>query len=250
MSGKFYFYGEDQTVFCTSEYKNGMRDGITYKYHKNGKISEKYSYRLGKIDGIGEEYYEDGKLMSRYSYKQGKLDGAGTRYFANGNISNLSNYDRGMKVGKLLSFLDDGKVKGIEYYFKDSLYFQKIYKFSSNQVCIDSHEFVRPLISIGGNFVKGGLLIVNMKVITEGIPYDRDSFYVKFDMDYKDEKSGFFPYPRLIQTFVGKEEISHTYVIDSIRPGLSLYGSLEYHRTDGSIFDSDDFEYPLRRSGD
>ena len=50
-------------------WENGLYDGITLLYHRNGKLSDSLNYINGKREGVGKSWDENGKLILIDIYK-------------------------------------------------------------------------------------------------------------------------------------------------------------------------------------
>jgi len=98
------YYDNQGGVFLESEaFKNGQTEGLTKKYHPNGKQKSEGVFKNGQLDGIVKEFDLDGKLVSENTYDNGAL------------ISEMiSKYDDN---GELLykEIKKDGKETGILY---------------------------------------------------------------------------------------------------------------------------------------
>ncbi len=85
LDGSSVFYFKDGTKMETSKWKKGVRDGLTVAFYPNGKVAGEYSYVMGKARGEFKIYYESGVL------KQISC--------VNESFYNTKNYD---ETGKLL----------------------------------------------------------------------------------------------------------------------------------------------------
>lgn len=56
-------------------YVDGLQEGITKYWYKNGQLESAIPYEKGKIDGIVMRYYMDGKRRSRIHYVNGLRGG-------------------------------------------------------------------------------------------------------------------------------------------------------------------------------
>lgn len=69
-----------------TDYKKGIKDGISEEYYENGSVKKKGTYKDGKQDGQWEYYHENGQLLSRGPFKDGWRDGQWEYYDENGKL--------------------------------------------------------------------------------------------------------------------------------------------------------------------
>lgn len=121
---------------CKTLYRHGKEDGLSFRFHKNGKIESRCKYKNGKItgeyisyhaigtlksraffgkagfrDGLCEEYHENGQLESRIFYKNGiPADGLQTTYHENGQIKSRYTIKNGRPYGKVIKYHKNGQM--------------------------------------------------------------------------------------------------------------------------------------------
>lgn len=80
-------------------YKDGLLDGESAWFSKEGKklLSEKYS--KGKLHGEQNSYYDNGKLKSTVKYVNGRINGV-KAYDKNGKVLHESNFKDGTGIWK------------------------------------------------------------------------------------------------------------------------------------------------------
>ena len=130
-----------------SEYmlKEGILQGFTRTYYKNGQIYRDYNMKDGKLNGIAKTYYENGQLKSETNYidgvregnakgyfengqlefdvirKGGELDGSGKFYYENGQLKDEFNFKIGKKNGIFKIYDNSGKLISSETYVNGKL---------------------------------------------------------------------------------------------------------------------------------
>ena len=120
--------GNTDKVLSKKSYVDGVLDGLSYKYHKDGWLHWKKNYASGKLDGEVIHYFSDASKRSKENYSAGKQDGTQKFFYSNG-------------VLKEVYFCNsDGKKHGLHKYFykKDSKKFIETY---SNGVLDGKQEY-------------------------------------------------------------------------------------------------------------
>jgi len=120
--------GNTDKVLSKKSYVDGVLDGLSYKYHKDGWLHWKKNYASGKLDGEVIHYFSDASKRSKENYSAGKQDGTQKFFYSNG-------------VLKEVYFCNsDGKKHGLHKYFykKDSKKFKETY---SNGVLDGKQEY-------------------------------------------------------------------------------------------------------------
>jgi len=128
-------------VMSKTEYSNGSKHGLAYKYHKDGWLLWKKRYTFGKEDGVQKYFHpslnmaNDGKnvtntLRTRLSYEaeNGKKEGIVRAWYSNGNKEYVERYTNGVKHGEQLYYYESeklmlnenwehGKMQGTQTYY-------------------------------------------------------------------------------------------------------------------------------------
>ena len=122
---------EDGTIFSSTNYIEGKKDGLEEVYFKNGKLKNKKYFFQGKLNGYEEQYVLENKLdkegkqvkdwngnsIKNYymefkgSYKEGSKEGKHIYYHPNKKISRVENYKKGVFDGEIESFFSNGLIK-------------------------------------------------------------------------------------------------------------------------------------------
>ncbi len=110
------FYGIDEALMATETYKNGIRNGLSKNFYRNGKTSEEINWENGKKNGIWRKYYDNGKTRMETRYINNQLDGIFHVFYKNGRMYINGGYKADLKNG-IWNFYDkQGKLtKTIEY---------------------------------------------------------------------------------------------------------------------------------------
>jgi len=113
------YYGTDGALLLKESYKNGVLNGNTVAYFRNGNRSKLAPYNNGKLDGTYKEYWEDisGLIRLEITYKNGVRYGPINVYYDNGKPYLKGEYFSDLPHGKWIIYYRDGKVeKEMEYY--------------------------------------------------------------------------------------------------------------------------------------
>jgi antitoxin component YwqK of YwqJK toxin-antitoxin module len=122
-------------VMSKTTFKGSYRNGLAYKYHKEGWLQWKKNYANGKEDGHQKYFYPSDvmainnntpgktadlnlnrRIKQSYWAKNGKKNGKAWAYYANGDIKYLEKYDNGVKNGDQVYYYEDSIVAKKENY--------------------------------------------------------------------------------------------------------------------------------------
>jgi antitoxin component YwqK of YwqJK toxin-antitoxin module len=92
-----------------------VREGITIRYSKSGKVYEKINYKNNKKEGKRLTYHSTGKVWKEQMYKNGKLEGICKRYDREGKLTAEYNYKAGLPGIGLKEYTNLGKEKEMPY---------------------------------------------------------------------------------------------------------------------------------------
>ena len=107
-----YDSGEISSVYALKE---GLRQGITNYYYKNGKLKAELIYVNDKLNGNMKEFYENGNIQSETEYKDDVLYGKRIERYENGNLKTTSEWNRFLD-GEKIEYHKNGKIKKKEIY--------------------------------------------------------------------------------------------------------------------------------------
>jgi len=73
INGNRVSYFEDgKTLYSKHTYVNGLKNGPSVYYYKNGQLAQSSNYANGKKHGITRKYYKSGKKLAVYEHMHGK----------------------------------------------------------------------------------------------------------------------------------------------------------------------------------
>ena len=104
-----YYFPDGKSLLATENYKEGLLDGVSKTYYKNGKLAEEAHYKMGKLHGKHVRYADTGKTVEQLTYKDGVMDGPAVFYDEKGEIFARGNYEKGVKTG-IWEFNMDGEM--------------------------------------------------------------------------------------------------------------------------------------------
>lgn len=118
----------DGKITLSIPVKDGLLEGTTRAFKRNGeKIYEK-SYKNGKLNGLYDTFYDENKIETSTTYKNGLKEGIAKYYYTNGYIEKQLTYVENHMDGKMRTYDKSGKtvfdfitandkiVKGVYYY--------------------------------------------------------------------------------------------------------------------------------------
>ena len=104
------FYNITGELFTRDYYDNGVWNGPSVVYHRNGKLGAKGNVSNEIQVGMWEFYYDNGVVSGKGYYDLGKMDGIWIQFYYDGQILSLTNYKNGKKHGKFENFQKNGKL--------------------------------------------------------------------------------------------------------------------------------------------
>jgi antitoxin component YwqK of YwqJK toxin-antitoxin module len=111
--GRWRLYSQktNNYLICEEYYKNDIRNGLSLKYYKDGKIAESLLYIDDVKQGEWLQYYVTGNLCIRGNYVDGKLHGTFDVMFANGLPEYKGQYSNDVRDGIWKVFREDGSLE-------------------------------------------------------------------------------------------------------------------------------------------
>jgi antitoxin component YwqK of YwqJK toxin-antitoxin module len=91
-------------------YINGIRNGTSKWFNKDGTLSSSQEYIDGKLSGSYNSWYEDGRKSHEGYYSNDQLNGTVKSWYKNGRIKEISHYTDGKRIGWQRYFLEYGDV--------------------------------------------------------------------------------------------------------------------------------------------
>jgi len=107
--GLWVFYQKDgKTIVSEENYKNGLLDGESKTYYRNGKITETMFYKNGGLEGNLKRFSDEGILLDDLNYKNGKLSGLAKYYNTAGELTMTGYYENNERIGEW-NYFENGK---------------------------------------------------------------------------------------------------------------------------------------------
>ena len=99
-TGKWIYYFKDsKSIMSEENYVNGILEGQSKTYFKNGNVLEEKSYKNNLLHGKYRRYAEQGILLHNLNYIEDKLHGPGEYYTSSGKIYTKGEYENNAKKG-------------------------------------------------------------------------------------------------------------------------------------------------------
>lgn len=118
--GPIKVYHSNGNLKTVVNYKNGIKDGTSYLYYKDGKtVQLELPYENGKRQGISKKYFETGELYAETSYAHNDLHGIRKIYYRSGQLKSAVPYGYGLPGIGVIEYLANGEKKSlpeISYY--------------------------------------------------------------------------------------------------------------------------------------
>ncbi len=125
------FYDREQNVIARENYEQGKKQGVSEKYHDNGKLAEVFHFQNDVKNGSWKQFYESGAKMATGQYKDGQLEGEVTYYYSSGKPRSRGNYHKGLMDGTWYFFGDQLKLERKEIWKRGRLIEEKDVKADS-----------------------------------------------------------------------------------------------------------------------
>lgn len=124
----FSFYGGYLSYL--ENYMFGKKDGVSYKYYENGKITEETHWKNGIKQGEWKRFYPNENLVVKSTYVNDKLHGDYVAFYADGSLKINGVYQKDLRHGKWLYYTEKGKVKlVIKYHFGEIMNKDEFYEY-------------------------------------------------------------------------------------------------------------------------
>jgi antitoxin component YwqK of YwqJK toxin-antitoxin module len=92
------FYLVTGEKYTEENYVNGVRNGKSIVYYKNGNVQREVSYENGLRDGFHITYFEEGPRARIKSFKKGIAHGIEDHYYLGGGTWRRMDFEDGMRV--------------------------------------------------------------------------------------------------------------------------------------------------------
>lgn len=100
----------------TTNYTNGVDDGLQQEWYESGQLQSQSYFKEGKLDGKVQEWYENGQLKYEFNIKDGDFDGLYQEWYENGQVESQTSFKEGKKDGFYQEWYEDGALIFQEYY--------------------------------------------------------------------------------------------------------------------------------------
>lgn len=100
-AGKWlYYFNDGNSIVSEENYSNGLLNGESKTFYKNGKITEILQYTDGLLDGNIKQFSDEGILLEDLNYTKGILNGMAKYYDPKGALTYTGMYKNNIKIGK------------------------------------------------------------------------------------------------------------------------------------------------------
>ncbi len=114
--GEWKYYNTRGDLSIKESWKDGKREGTTYKYYPSGNVLEQFEFKNDVKDGVWKQFYSDRVIKAEGTYVNGKLNGVAKFYHANGKVEFEGQYVDDFKEGVWIKLDPYGKLlKKIEF---------------------------------------------------------------------------------------------------------------------------------------
>ena len=117
--GTLYQYYPNGDVFCESNYKENLREGVTKYYYNSGRVHSYVEYKKGAQNGIYIDYYDDEAhtVEKECQFRNDTLTGALYSYFHDGSLHSKMLYAPDGNLVYCSYYLPNGKmIRELRYY--------------------------------------------------------------------------------------------------------------------------------------
>jgi antitoxin component YwqK of YwqJK toxin-antitoxin module len=113
------YYDDAGVMLSKDNYALGKKNGTSYVYFPNGKVSEERNYKQDVQHGTFKQYFDGTKVKGEGTYVEGKLDGKNAYYYPNGVAAAFGYYKNGNKTGPWIYKNTEGKITEKELYLEN-----------------------------------------------------------------------------------------------------------------------------------
>ena len=104
--GKWVYYFDKENIMSTEFYVDGKLNGKVINYYPNGKPTEITNYKMGLKEGLSQKFSSAGILIEEVNYKNDKENGIAKYFELNGNLKETGVYKNGKRIGEWEFYLD------------------------------------------------------------------------------------------------------------------------------------------------
>lgn len=116
-NGIFQTYYPSGRLRSNKDFKNGKEEGSQLYFYPDGGLKSEIPYLSGCLNGEVRLYYENGVLLRSCHYKMGKREGVDTLYYINGSPLMQAEYRDNLPIGKASMWYLEGSIAKEVIYF-------------------------------------------------------------------------------------------------------------------------------------
>lgn len=117
-SGRIFQRTGQGAPITEERYLNGIRHGLSRRWHAGGQLAYEHRYVHGKKQGDQVGWWKNGKKKYSYSYSENLPHGKAIEYFRNGDLARVSNFQNGIENGYQRNWDLDGFLTS-NYFVRD-----------------------------------------------------------------------------------------------------------------------------------
>lgn len=91
-------YRSGDLVLKEVTFKNGVREGLTKTFDRNGRLYQTFWYKNGLREDSSCWYYPGGQIFRTTPYKHDTIDGIQRQYYSTGELRARIGFDKGMRT--------------------------------------------------------------------------------------------------------------------------------------------------------
>lgn len=130
-TGKLIERFPNQKISKKTQYKNGLKDGLSEEYAFTGALRVKWNFSKGKKHGVQKAWFIEGPKNFEQNYKSGLLHGVSTEWYLNGNIYRQRTFKFGKEIANKVFY--ESKEIHTNYVKKGN----KTYGIKNSELCMD-----------------------------------------------------------------------------------------------------------------
>ncbi|MBC7864078.1 MAG: toxin-antitoxin system YwqK family antitoxin, partial [Bacteroidia bacterium] len=93
-NGKYIVYSDKRIPLLICNYKNGLPNGLSQTWYKNGNKESETNYTEGEKHGVYRKYHKNGKLQKEENYYFGKETGTWKEFDSLGILKSEKKFDK------------------------------------------------------------------------------------------------------------------------------------------------------------
>lgn len=109
---------EEKHFFPTGQLKSrvsldadGLYDGYSFNFTKDGALVSKVPFQHGEVDGMTYHYYPTGALRACEPNRHSRLNGQARYFFPNGKTKRIKAFQNDVEVGTSLHYYSSGRLR-------------------------------------------------------------------------------------------------------------------------------------------